>query len=156
MAVSDMDGAEEGGVSETGVWVVEQGSYSDYHVVGVFSSEKNARQIVALLKESDCYDEPTVAFWEMNPGIRDINAGHKLWNVRMLRDGFVESAEGREVSSYNFGGNVWVWERSKAPAYQGTDTPDALDATVWAKSAKHAVKIANEHRARLIASGEWK
>jgi hypothetical protein len=26
---------------------------------------------------------------------------------------------------------------------------------VWANDAEHATKIANEHRTRLIASGEW-
>jgi hypothetical protein len=42
-----------------------------------------------------------------------------------------------------------------APAYRGKGFPDVLNATVWAKDAKHAAKIVNEYRTQMIANGEW-
>lgn len=60
-----------------------------------------------------------------------------------------------EVTSYQLTGSVAIWRRSTAPAYIGKGLKDVLHATIWAKDADHAVKIANEHRTRMIASGEW-
>jgi len=78
----------------------------------------------------------------------------------MLRDGTVEATQASDPSPYdgdNMGGAFFIWERTKAPAYR--DKPgirDALNARVWAKNERHAVKIVNERRAAMIASGEWR
>lgn len=143
------------------VWVVERGSYSDYHVVGVFSSRENADRIADALNQPDedgikPSDEATVVEWPLDPAIGEMNAGLSQWLVWMLRDGTTEKCEPIELSSCDLVGRVAIWQRSKAPYYQRRGgAPDCLDATVWAKDAEHAVKIANEHRTRLIASGEW-
>lgn len=138
------------------VWAIEQGCYSDYHVVGVFTSRKNAKAVVDALKAAECYgDEPTIARWPLDPAVKDLRAGMSPWRVLMLRDGTVESAKQRDVSSFNIAGSVAIWRRSTAPAYKGTGIPDCLDATVWAKDRNHAIKIANEHRTHMIADGQW-
>lgn len=138
------------------VWVIEQGEYSDYRVVGVFSSEVNARMIADKINASKGYgDDATVANWPLDPAVEELQQDHAQYRVLMLRDGTVELCEVRELLAYEIAGSVRVWHRSQAPAYKGKNVPDALDAVVWAKDAKHAIKIANEHRTRLIAENKW-
>lgn len=132
------------------VWVIEDGSYSDYHVVGVYDSKEKAERVRAAVGGE-------VAEWPLNPSYDHICAGLVPFDVVMLRDGTTERVDPREVCQYNIwaDGRAFVWRRTQAPAYRGTGIPDALNATVWARDAKHAVKSANEIRARMIADGTW-
>lgn len=134
----------------TSVWVIEQGEYSDYRVVGVFSSQANA-QVIAEAIGGDA----VVSNWPIDPAVDALHKGLAQFSVNMLADGAVENCERQQVVGSDLIGTMWVWRRSSAPAYAGTGTPDVLRATVWAKDEKHAIKITNEHRARLIVSGEF-
>lgn len=138
------------------VWVIEAGSYSDYRVVGVFTSEKNAQLVADYCNRPGSYgDKATVAEWSLDPIVAELNAGRRQYNVCMLRDGTVERCNENEGGSYDLEGSVSIWQRTKAPAYAGKGVPDAMTATVWAKDSKHAVKIVNEHRAQWIAAGKF-
>lgn len=141
-------------MSKQTVWVVEQGSYSDYSVVGVFSSKENAQQIADKIN-SYSYDKATIAEWSLDPGIDELRQGMSPYLVFMLEDGTVERCEPIDVTGYNFPGDVEIWRRSKAPVNRGKDVKDVLQAEVWATDETHAIKITNEHRTRLIATGEW-
>ena len=138
------------------VWAVEQGSYSDYHVVGVFSSEENAQKIVDFLHND--YDQPSIVEWTLDPCIYALSKGYTPYVVLMLRNGDVESCKSAGLYSYavNDIPNLYVWRRTEASAFAGKGISDCLHATVWARHAKHAIKIVNEHRTRMIANGEWK
>lgn len=138
-------------MNETGakVWVVEDGEYSDYSVVGVFSSQSNAERVAALVGGS-------VAEWPLDPAIAELNQGLQIYFVQMQKDGTVEQCRRQETGTYSFGSTgVIMWRRSQAPAFKGKNTPDLMQATVWAKDDTHAIKITNEHRAEFIASGKW-
>ena len=132
------------------IWVVEQGEYSDYRVVGVFTSEQNAQTVADAI---GC--DASVAQWPLDPAVAELNQGHKQFVVHMHRDGKVESCRKWDISSYNIAGSFTIWERSKAPAYRGQGLDDLLQATVWASDKKHAVKITNEKRVQMIASNAW-
>jgi hypothetical protein len=138
------------------IWVVEQGSYSDYHVVGVYSSKVNADKIAELLNAKERHDEAEVAEWILDPAIEELRSGYTLWRIVMLRDGDTEGHSNIEFGSYNVVNEFYVQQRSKAPAYMGQGISDCLQATVWARDLNHAVKIVNEHRTMLIAEGKWK
>jgi hypothetical protein len=133
------------------VWAIEQGEYSDYRVVGVFSTEANAR-LVAEAIGSDA----TVSEWSIDPVVDDLNAGRSPYLVNMLKDGSVERCEKWTISGYELAGTMRIWKRSEAPAYVGKNIPDCLHGTVWASDTMHAIKIVNEKRAQMIASGEWR
>jgi hypothetical protein len=130
------------------VWVIEDGEYSDYHVVGVFTSKENAERIRQLAGG-------TVAEWDMDPAIEELNAGLWPYSVRMAIDGTTERVERQDgLSSYDIGRTVSLWERTKAPAYRDKPgTQDALMGIVWAESDQHAVKIVNEKRTAYLATG---
>ena len=135
------------------MWVLERGSYSDYRVLGVFSTKRNAERAAKFLDHGS--ETPTVAEWPLNPAIAELSRGYDQWNIIMLRDGTVERCD-RNDSPYDFDTAGFLWERTKAPAYIGKGIPDALNVTVWARSARHAIKVANEKRAQMIAGNEWK
>ena len=140
------------------IWVIEQGSYSDYRVVGVFTSKANATAVVEKIKKNEyLYDEPSIAEWPLDPAVDEINAGMSKFRVLMLNDGFVEDIRRTDTDTYDLAGSAHVWERTKAPAYRGQkDIKDALDATVWATDEQHAIKIVNEMRVQWLATGKWK
>ena len=51
------------------VWVIEEGEYSDYHVVGVYDSRESAETILASLPDDD---RPTIAEWPLNPCLDEV------------------------------------------------------------------------------------
>jgi hypothetical protein len=131
------------------VWVVEEGEYSDYRVVGVFSSRANAEMIADRTGG-------TAAEWPIDPAVSELNQGLSVYVVQMQKDGTVDRCERSNLDSYTISTiGVSMWRRSQAPAYRGKDVPDVMQATVWAKDTTHAIKITNEHRAEFIASGKW-
>jgi hypothetical protein len=133
------------------VWVVEQGSYSDYRVVGVFTSEKNANKIADAINAGDKWENATVACWPLNPAVEELNAGMTQWVVWMLRNGDVERADQRDsVSSYDLAGECDLWKR---PPHM--NKPWCLNATVWATDKQHAIKIVNERRIAMLAANKW-
>jgi hypothetical protein len=135
------------------IWVIESGSYSDYRVDGVYSSKKNAEMAKRALK-SALSSDMTIREWELDPGIEDFRKGYDYWHILMLRDGTVEGDVKR--NRYPSAGSTYgIWKRTEAPATKGKGIPGALLANVWARNAKHAVKIVNEKRAQMIANGEW-
>jgi hypothetical protein len=139
------------------VWVIEHGSYSDYRVVGVYSSRKNAQMVADQINAAESYGEKaTVEKWHLDPGVDDLNAGRHPHVVTMAPDGTVEQARRLEWSGYEIGNGLDIWRRSKAPAYRGKGIPDAVHGTVWATDEQHAVKIANEWRIQALATGRLK
>ena len=139
------------------VWVIEQGSYSDYRVVGVYSSKKNAQLVCDAINTGKHYEKATVAKWPVDQSVLEVSRGYKQFIVTMLRDGTVENIRGPEaICIYDMSSTLAVWKRTEAPAYKGKGIPDALNGSVLAKDEKHAIKIANEQRTQMIALGKWK
>lgn len=126
------------------VWVIEQGSYSDYRVVGVFSSEAHAQRVLKALPKDE---GPSLTKWSLNPAVAELHKGLKMWTVRMKRDGSVEGVDADALSAYHITSPVLIYRNPKMG--------QMMVATVWAKTERHAIKITNEKRARAITSGEW-
>jgi len=81
----------------------------------------------------------------------------KKYSVFMLRNGDTESIQELEINEYNLETKFYVWERTKADFFTNDkNIKDVLNAQVWAKNEKHAIKIVNEHRGMLIATNQWK
>lgn len=137
------------------IYAVNSGSYSDYRIVALFSTKKAARTYMSAVKDSDYND---IEEYELDPDTADlIRRGYSVWRVRMLRDGTVEKVDRTDNDSYDVQDiGDHIWERTKAPAYKGKGIQDALESTVWAKTEKAAIKIANEHRTQMVALGKWK
>lgn len=136
------------------IYAVTSGEYSDYRIVALFSTPELAREFMAAVPD---YDYNKIKEFELNPNTADlIRRGYSVWSVHMLRDGTTERVSRQDVGTYevsNIGHRIW--RRTEAPAYKGKGIPDILTSMVWAKSEEGAVKIVNEHRAQMIANGQW-
>ena len=139
------------------IWVIEKGSYSDYRVVGVYSTKEGAELVCAKINGEESYEPAVVSAWPLDPGMEAINQGLEPFIVHMLRDGTTEKVWMDENDfEYTLNDQPTIWRRSEAPAYKGKNIPDCLTARVFAKDSQHAIKIVSEYRTRMIASGEWK
>lgn len=122
------------------VWIVEQGDYSDRHVVAVFGSEERAGEFKRRFDRP--YGECYVTGWELNE-YNEVLDGHlRQWLVRMrCSDGAVAEVYESEVLSVH-------------------DNEPCLDIRrqfvmrCFARDAEHAVKIVNEKRTQAIALGD--
>ncbi len=140
------------------IWVIEKGSYSDYRVVGVYSTKANAQAMCDRINKDEEYERAEIAEWSLDPGVEAINQGLEVYLVWMLRDGTVEKIQresGGDEFQWALNENLTVWRRANAPAYKGKNVQDCLHGRVFAKDEQHAIKIANERRTQLIANGQW-
>ena len=120
------------------VYVVTKGDYSDYHIVGVYSSKELADLAHKNLNADD------IETWKLDEHMGE-KGGLLLYNVIMDRHG---NTKGLSRQS-----NLEEPQHDWYP-YYGADQYQMVF-PVWAKDASHAVKIANERRIQLIASGTW-
>lgn len=133
-----------------GVWVLTCGKYSDYQLVGLFSTEQLAREYKEAFKDKwRDYHEPREMF--LDPGDTSFyKEGRKPYGLYMDRDGNSSDIEERWGADCTEG---------EYRLYLYTDYPNCnetmLDFTCWATDKEHAVKIANEVRVQLIAEDKW-
>ncbi len=130
------------------VWVVEQGSYSDYSVLGVFSTKENAESACALVNTPDAYEKASVAEWQFDPGVAERRRGLVHYCVTMRNDGSVvqSHAERNHIAidgDLFMDGNVKLGMKAKT-----------IVVHCWAKSDIHAIKITNERRIGYILEGK--
>lgn len=137
------------------VFVLTDGVYSDYHIIGIFSTRKKAEE---MLNEMYHKSDVRISEFELNPFQKQLQEGLKKYVVSMKRNGDIEEEIRRDITNtyYEDTGNQWgriyTKEIANAPieGYKYT-----FITSVWAKDEKHAVKIVNEKRMILIAEGEW-
>jgi len=113
------------------VYLLSEGNYSDYHVVGAFSSREvaeAARKVWGLTN--------AVEWIELDPAVKQVPDGMAPYCVEILRDGYV-----LEVCA----GEPWKVGRVELEGRAGKFT-------VLARDEKHAIKITNEKRGQLIRS----
>ena len=136
------------------VFAASSGSYSDYSVQAIFSTRERAEEYIRCVRD----DWNSVEEYELDPPTAGLlKKGYAPWTIVMRRDGTVEHCDRQESNGYSVAPYAYLWERTKAPAYQGQEgVEDALSWHGLAKSEKQAVKAANEKRAQMIASGEWR
>lgn len=126
------------------VWVVEYGEYSGRSVSGVYSSEESAR--LAAGSEGD------VTEFELDAGMQEYRSGLRCFSVEMDKDGNTRKVE---TCGFLTGGSSFGMRLASLPPIGQPYIYDHVSALVWAKDEQHAVKITNEQRAQIIASGEW-
>lgn len=135
------------------IYLVTSGCYSDYSVDAVFSTRKLAEEFINAISDNSADIEE----YELDPKIASkIKQGYSVWLVHMLKNGDVEYTNRRDNDLYNVTSiSQYIWWRTQAPAYKGKGIPDLLVSTVWAKTEKQAIKITNEKRTEMIATGKW-
>lgn len=133
------------------VFVVTEGTYSNYGICAIFSTRPLAEAFVE--KFVDDYDDAEIEVWPLDV----INAKEKnLYHIRMLRSGDIV-----EIHTNAYGGPPTMdggtdtytakpWRRF------GLDGVELIFYTsVITETQEKAIKIANERRTRFIADGKW-
>lgn len=137
------------------VYLVSSGEYSDYGIIGCFSSRENAMTFIDKLKKiskkrlekrkEEGYTEENEARIEehsLDEFIPEFRKGFNPYQVSMKKNGdcSVEPSDGLPVIGRIF---------------YSIPFPDIMEAYVMAADEKHAAKIANEYRTRIIALDKW-
>lgn len=116
-------------------YLISDGSYSDYRITGVYLDEDLAKEAQEYYNANNYIEE-----YKVDEAVPEHPAGKFCWFVLMKRDGEVLSAHQRGHSP----------ERESCIDYNGNGQFE-----MWAADKEHAIKIANERRAMMIANGEW-
>jgi len=125
------------------IYILSEGSYSDFHIVGVAEDKETAEM---LSEKWGCdYNEYKLNSLEDAKLIQN----KTLYEVTMWKNGNSEvkkdDYQDRDANEPDF----YFWGGMDA----GVEV--IVEIECWADSPEHAVKIANEKRAYLIATGEW-
>lgn len=134
------------------VYAVNSGCYSDFGVDAIFSTRKKAEEY--MLAFPDDFND-IIEYTLDPPDAAMPKSGFMFWSVWMLRNGDVEKVETVVPSTYSLRDEPYVWRRPTAPDYRGKNAQDVLMLKTWAKTSTAAIKIANEKRVELIATGGW-
>ena len=119
-------------------YVVTSGCYSDYHIEGVYTDKDKAERYANI---HGC----DVEEWELDPHDEHDRPGLLPWVVTMHTDGRTSEVR-RALACENYKDGI--------PYTRGPED-DGVSMFMWARSAEHAVKIANERRTARIAAGAW-
>ena len=122
----------------TKCYIIEQGDYSDYRVVGIFSTRVNAEQALAYLNldSSNTFDPPSIEERELDPAIAQLNEG--LFQYIVHFDQRTNSTTVRpRIDLCKDNEAHWDWG-----SYY----------IVWATDDQHAIKIAAERNAQYLAT----
>lgn len=125
----------------TKVYAVTDGSYSDYHVVGIYSTPELAAEAQAA------HQADNIKEYELDAHIDLIRSGLRYWLVCFVG----QSADANYVNGGSFEPPEEEVREVMIPAGSARATP-YLFVVALAKNEGDAVKIANEKRAIYWAS----
>ena len=128
------------------IYAVSRGQYSDYGIVGLFSNKELAKEFIKLGGGDDIEE------YELDQFESHVREGFSSFHVEMNKEGNTSNIH-LNYLEYNLEDSInlqFEWEKNYV--YTGKVL---LYTNVLASNKEHAVKITNEKRAQLIASGEW-
>lgn len=123
------------------IYAVSSGSYSDYRVDALFDDKELAQKYIDAFG-GEYTDFNSIEEYVLNPCQKELNKGYKVFDVNISKDG-----AGTAEMSCSKG--------IEKPLYLTFWVNDTMNLTCFAKSESHALKIANEKRAQLIAENHW-
>ena len=141
------------------VWIVTTGCYSDYQIVGVFTSKESAELFVSADPDDGDIEEWSTDTFE--PALDQLRQGRKPWTIHMNRDGSVSNQYTFLPAHYDEDDGEYDEDMSKLciPGdylVPRSSAPDSrIVATRWAATVEGAIKAVNETRAQLIATDQW-
>lgn len=122
----------------TTIYVVSTGDYSEYHIVGICSTKEKA-EILQTATNADGIEE-----WPLDELADFAAQGYRGWAVYMQKCGNVLKCYEHPLEDENSVRKYLLREGEVIVRFYCN-----------AKSQDHAVKIANEKRAQMIANNEW-
>jgi hypothetical protein len=124
------------------VYMVTDGTYSDYSVLGVYSTCEKAEYAQTLHAADNDIDELELDDLPLHP------PGKLAWSVMIAGDGDVQRVS--RIAPYD---NAFGVELHRHAAWR--DRKAGWTFRVWARDEAHAIKIATEKRREMLAMGTW-
>jgi hypothetical protein len=125
------------------IYLVSDGEYSDYTVLGLYSTKEKAEEAQLL------YTAEYIEEFELD-AIPPHPPGELRWSVHMKDNGdvpFVHQFPAKDE---------YVPFESGRMLFEGRwPKTDGRFMYLWARDKEHAIKIASEKRREMIVSGEW-
>lgn len=143
------------------MYVLTAGEYSDYRIKGVYSTREKAESVKVHVEDANDIEE-----YELDVML-EVPDGHSLFSINMKEDGTVFDPWGRNNISPGLPDGVEILPVEKLFYLKFDGSSDAVYYAyqprtayrcfyVIAKDSTHAIKIANERRAQLIALNQFK
>ena len=126
------------------IYLVSSGEYSDYGIDGIFTTKELAEKFIKSFDIENSYDEINIEVRTLNPYEKELRQGFKAYFVRMSKKGKTISVNNTE--------NAFGFDSYDS---DGFDVRNNLISHVYAKDKKHAIKIVNEKRTKLIALNKY-
>ena len=129
------------------LYVVTEGSYSDYHIIGIYSTKEKAEKV--KLYHSTLYETPDIEEYEMDDIPEDIEDVREYYHVtyrdRQYGEGYWACCRYTEVGKENIKDCPYELD-IRIPLYFRIDIPcDRV------KDERHAIKIAQDKLAEIKA-----
>lgn len=129
------------------VFVVTSGEYSDYGIDAIFTTRELAQLFIDAFNKNE-WREFNIEDWELNPNETHLKQNRKAYFLRINKKGDIVDLEVADTA-YGFKQNISDAEISY------TKNNEWMNIRCFANDDAHAVKIAGEKRAQILASNLW-
>lgn len=129
------------------VFVVTSGEYSDYGIDAIFSTRELAKAFIDMFDKNEWKDF-NIEEWDINPNETHLKQNRKPYFLRINKVGDVKDLEVAD-SAYGFKQDISFADISY------TVNDEWMNVRCFANDNAHAVKIAGEKRAQILASNLW-
>lgn len=127
------------------IYIVTEGSYSDYTIKAVFDDKELADKYASVYHDAD------VEEYDINSEADKVKQGLILYSLKMLKDGTATDIYTRGYDTL----------KETQSSIHGGYVSGSLEHVLYlyvrclAKDEQHAIKIANEIRLQRIAGNQW-
>jgi hypothetical protein len=132
------------------VYAVSQGSYSGYHIEGIYSTRERAQQYIDYCKAAagpdGFYDEQSIEEYILDEHTTALERSQSFYWVRIRTSGEVIEVSKEKPSS-------WRENKLVSEPFENNGKDSHLLFELWADDVTHAVKQASDLRAAWIGSG---
>ena len=136
------ESAGDGREGMTTVYLVSSGSYSDYHIHGIYSTRKLAKQRAAIVRDANAIET-----FELDQGIDLIAQGLLPWGVWFFEQKEPSTYQSEMYFDSAIAGEI-VDDRRRP--FRGNWNAE-FSVFVFARDEAHALKIAQDKRAEYLA-----
>lgn len=142
--------------SETKVYVVTSGCYSDYSIEAIFSTKENAQLYIDKPSRQSSYYNDIEEF-ALDEYVNIYKRGYNIYEVEIYKDGEVLKVAliADNVKDIYIHSVLKAKQEDtfKPPSQRMRSVEIVMNVRVQARDESHAIKIANEKRVMLIANG---
>lgn len=128
------------------VFVVTSGTYSDYSIDSIFTTIELAQSFIDIFKDE--WNTMEIEEWDLDPNKNHLNQKRKPYFLSINKNG--------DVSDLELSDNAYGFKQDMPQAeISYTRDLEWMNIRCFADDENHAVKIAGEKRAQILANNSW-